>query len=86
MSPLVGRYVQPANACCAARTAARSSTGYAPKFDDATIAANRLGADPGRRLMRAHGIPTAPMSPPSCPPSTSPGTSPTSRARYLHPT
>ena len=47
MSPLVGRYVQAANACCAARTAARSSDWlHARGFDDTTIAANRLGADP----------------------------------------
>src|SRR4051812_33403670 len=59
MSPLVSRYVQ------ACERVLRSPHGrpvldwlHARGFDDATIAANRLGADPGRQLMRrARGLP-----------------------------
>jgi DNA primase len=87
MSPLVGRYVQ------ACERVLSSPHGrpvlawlHARGFGDATIAANRLGADPGRRLMRrARGLPYGADVAAVLPALDLAGNITYAQARYLHP-
>jgi hypothetical protein len=87
MSPLVSRYVQ------ACERVLGSPHGrpvldwlHARGFDDATIASNRLGADPGRRLLRrARGLPYGADVAAVLPALDVVGNVTYAQARYLHP-